>query len=937
MYSNRHPRGLASLILFLLLLLVPTAGAQTMGPTLQKALKSSTALDRLQVIVTFHGEGALTPAQIASLATVGVSGMYFESLPIAGVIATPAQINRLASLPGVRSIWLNEQLQWENDRSTAITGVDRLRADASLRTSMGLPYSGRGIGVLVNDSGVDGLHPDLKDNVVQNVAGQTNLNSISGLLPVTYLEDVPNTDHGGGHGTHVSGIIAGTGAASGGKFEGVAPGADIVGYGSGAVIFILDTIGGFDYALTHQFEYNIRVVSNSFGSTSDSGTDFQPDDPTNVATKALADRGIMVVFSAGNAGPGFASITGNYKKAPWVTLVAAGDAQGNLASFSSRGRIGKGGTVMIDGEAFSWVDRPTVTAPGVDVVSANASTGSMHDGMHDEYQPYYTVASGTSMACPHVSGIIALMLEADPSLNWRDVKAILEATATNIPSRADWEAGAGYVNAYTAVQETLRRNLPFGTTVNAFRTFNSAASLSAAGEIPFSVFFSPVGEREEQRFTVPEGIGIVAASANVGQNTVAIVLYDPNGNRYGSSISLPIIGQQIGVTAPGVPGEWRISVSGIGSVSGNRLDPLGLTNGYAAPGTVSGTIQLLKTTYSGLDDVAGHPAEEIIKYAVSNYLVDGDRERRFRPNENLNRGDMADYLVMGTGVRQWLPFDGSQAFGDVSSSLAPFAAAVTARGAALKDTDQKFNGVMLASGGQFNPKSKVSRTDMAYAFIQSLGLQKAAESLDGPVRVAYLGQEIVLSDSDAIPAALRGHVQLALDLQIMQAFFELVQGPYDLQPTVRAYFQPDQKVTRAEYAWFMSRFADSYLNGFILPDAGNGESAPALKMVAMSGLAAQTPEGQLQKRPAGEMSLEQNYPNPFNPTTQISFTLPEAGSVRLAVYDLTGRLVQLVMDSSLPAGVHSARFDGSNLASGRYLYRLETPTKSITKSMLLLK
>ena len=234
---------------------------------------------------------------------------------------------------------------------------------------MGLPASGKGIGVLVNDSGIDGNHPDLQfgPKVVQNVLGQTNLHAQDSMLPITYVEDVPDTDIAGGHGTHVAGTIGGTGAASSGAQEGVAPGADIIGYGSGAGLFILDTIGGFDYALVNQFRYNIRVVSNSFGSPSDTGTDFNPDDPTNIATKALADRNIVVVFSAGNSGSGEDTITGNFKKAPWVVTVGAGSNQGTLADFSSRGRRDGGGVATVDGQTYTWVDRPNIVAPGVDV------------------------------------------------------------------------------------------------------------------------------------------------------------------------------------------------------------------------------------------------------------------------------------------------------------------------------------------------------------------------------------------------------------------------------------------------------------------------------------------------------------------------------------------------------------------------------------------
>src|SRR3546814_16592811 len=84
------------------------------------------------------------------------------------------------------------------------------------------------------------------------------------MLPITYLEGIPRTDWGSGHGTHCAGTIGGTGAKSNGLYRGVAPGADLVGYGSGAVLLILDAVGGLDYAATNQFSYDrpIRVTSN---------------------------------------------------------------------------------------------------------------------------------------------------------------------------------------------------------------------------------------------------------------------------------------------------------------------------------------------------------------------------------------------------------------------------------------------------------------------------------------------------------------------------------------------------------------------------------------------------------------------------------------------------------------------------------------------------
>ena len=783
--------------------------AADIGPSLTDAVASAAATDRLEVIVSFEGDGAPTADQVAILKDLGLTGVTLQALPIAGVLATPAQIAALDDAAGVRSLWLNEKLEYDNDASTKITGVDRMRTDRNLRTQMGLPYSGKGIGVLVNDSGVDGQHPDLAHNTVENVAAQLNLRSYSDLLPITWVEGVPDTDIGGGHGTHVAGIVAGTGAASGGVHEGVAPGANIIGYGSGAGLFILDTLGAFDYALVNQYRYNIRVVANSFGSTSGTGSDFDPSDPTNIATKKLVDRGVIVVISAGNSGSGESTITGNFKKAPWIITVAAGDTDGGLADFSSRGVKGKGGEVVVDGERFVWEDRPTVTSPGVNTVSTKAKTDALSvAGTGEENETvYYTVKSGTSMASPHVSGIVALMLEANPQLDWREVKSILQETATNMPGREAWEVGAGYVNAHAAVTMAAAKRTDYGDTLALGRTFNATLQQSRVEGPDFELTHNPVGPKDVQTFTVAEGLSTVIASANVSDNTTAIVLRDPSGNRYGSSISLPVLGQNIAVTAPAVPGEWTIELGGIGSVSGVALDPLRVTNGYAVPVTpVSVDVDFNRVDgFSGLGDIASHPARGFVEKAVAERLVDA-RRNGFKPDAKITRAEMADYLTLGGGVRQFRAADGTSAFTDVSGIDAARAEAVATRGAAIRDQDHSGDGVMAASGNSFRPKAVVEREDLAYSLIQSLGMQDEAEAIrdglnGGTLTASFRGQRVPVTDTADIPAAWRGHAQLAIDLELMTVRFVSEQGPYDFEPTVTAVFSPDEDVTRAGYAF----------------------------------------------------------------------------------------------------------------------------------------
>ncbi|MBM7693837.1 serine protease AprX [Peribacillus deserti] len=438
--------------------------AAYIDPNLSETLVDS--VTPVEVIVTFKNAESVSSIGLQTLKDAGITkGFTFNKLPIAGVLATKVQVNKLAEQEEVLSIYLNKKLQYENEEATQLTGVDQIRTNETMRTlNGGLPVSGKGIGVLINDSGVDGTHKDLQfgQHLVQNILGSTNLHAVDTLLPVSYVEDVPNTDNNSGHGTHVAGIVGGTGAMSGGKYEGAAPGADLIGYGSGAALAMLDTLGGFDYALTHQQAYNIRVITNSWGDTSDSGTEFDPYNPINIATKKLYDKGITTVFSAGNSGPGESTISGNYKKAPWVVTVAAGDKSRNLADFSSRGKKDAGGTVTVDGQTWTWEDRPTITSPGVNIVSTRVLSPIPLLGAADDAQfispafiPYYTTMSGTSMAAPHVAGIIALMLEANQALSPAEVKNILKSTAAPMAGHEAWETGSGYVNAFGAVERAF--------------------------------------------------------------------------------------------------------------------------------------------------------------------------------------------------------------------------------------------------------------------------------------------------------------------------------------------------------------------------------------------------------------------------------------------------------------------------------------------------
>jgi serine protease AprX len=886
---------------------------------LKSALATTTGVQ--QVVVTFKGGAAPTAANLQLLKTLGISqGVTLKALPVAGVLATQEQIDRLAADPSVVSVYLNRSLVRDNEGATALTGAQRVRLESSFtQRNGGLPVSGKGIGVVINDSGVDGTHPDmtLGKNLKQNVLGTTNLNAQDAMLPITYVENVPNTDQSGGHGTHVAGIVGATGAASNGKHAGVAPGADLIGYGTGAGLFILDVVGAFDYALVNQFQYNIRVITNSFGTTSDIGTEPNPADPITIATKRCVDRNIVVVFSAGNSGAGSGTITGNYKKAPWVIAVGNSDKAAVLAPSSSRGRKGVGGTVTIDGQSFPWRDEPTVTAPGTDIISTRAispigllSTQQDVAAIEPAYLPFYTHLTGTSMAAPHVAGIVALMLDANPNLTPKEVKTILEQTATNLPNRESWEVGRGMVNAYAAVDRAFRQ-AGYGSTVNATRTFNSSVNTNVANS-NFTINFNPLTTvTNSTTFAVAPGTSSLEVSCKVSGllgetgNPVNLVLLSPTGKRYASGISVLFAtspGRAVAVAGP-ESGTWTV-----------RLDGL---QGVAIPETVNGTIALNQAAGSrGLTDAVGHPAEASIQMAISKRLMDG-LSTGFKPDQDLSRIQLADYLLMGQAVRQFLPLSGAVSFGDVSATDRLLAESVTATGSALRDRNQVQNGVMQPlSAGVFGPSAAVTRASLAYSLVQSLGLQNKAQQVPNTVTVEVDGKRIPIDDAAQIPAGLAGYVQVALDMNIINAFYTVTQGPYDLLPTLHATFKPLQKVKRADFAVIVTRTHDQW------------NSKPLDAVASQS--ATTTSDAQFAQR-----DLVLAAPNPFTDRTRFSYELTEAGTVSLEVFDMMGRKVKTVVNGQEAAGWHEHSFDGTNLPAGTYLFKLRAGNKNHSGRVVL--
>ncbi|HEU5326187.1 MAG TPA: S8 family serine peptidase [Candidatus Limnocylindria bacterium] len=552
--------GLAAL-LALTALLAGTPGFTNAAPTatLSSSLSSwlATAADDATspAIVTFHDRSGMS-----RLDTLGVGGTRLATLPMAMATLTAAQIREVASWPEVRSVWHDQEQEPVLDESVPLIGADRVHRGEGLRS----PYTGAGIGVAVIDTGMDSTHPDLAGAVTYTVVGDPFAADPAVVVPT------PTTDTYG-HGTHVSSTIAGSGAASGGRFVGVAPGATVHSFKTDAGAVLLDglILASFDYILSHP-ELGIRVSSNSWGCCD--GSDYNPDDPVNVATRAMYDAGITVVFAASNSGG--PNTLNPYSASPWVLSVAAGTKDRALADFSSRGRIEGPWDRRAAQRSDTGIYRPSVTAPGQEIEAAKSATATlMAPGVDPEY-PMYTYADGTSMATPHVAGTIALMLDARPTLSPQNVIDIIEGTADNMPAYEMFEVGLGYLDAYESVASAEKGKIHFPPSVNGRTPQFSLASEAAFGGtvlLPNSWALAEcpdsTGLLNHHQFTVTSGTDAVYVEIEWADpnQLIYLRLYDPNCQVAGESAALLDIGavnhRALIVTSP-MAGTWTVGVYG---------------------------------------------------------------------------------------------------------------------------------------------------------------------------------------------------------------------------------------------------------------------------------------------------------------------------------------------------------------------------------------
>jgi serine protease AprX len=425
------------------------AAAQAPGPKLDAVLSqraSRNLTGRSRVIVEFRGD-----TDVRVLGSSGEAHRKIGSRILVGhvdnhVLTAMAADNRVARVMVDRPTFPT------NERVGIATGATAAKLEYGL--------TGKGVAVAVIDSGIAAYHDDLmrtRFGLSPRLAHYKDFTQPTSLN-VT-VSTLPSDEYG--HGTHVAGIIAGTGYDSRGARAGVAPGARIVALkvldaqGQG---FVSDAIAAIDYAVAVKNTYNIRVINLSVAS---GVFESYANDPLTLAARRAVDAGIVVVAAAGNLGQNadgetqFGGVTspGN---APWVLTVGAATGQGTgtrsddkVGGFSSRGPT-----------AINFSAKPDLVAYGVGIESLAAPNSTLYQelsayllsGLIPTAAKPYLSLTGTSMAAPVVSGTVALMLEANPKLTPNAVKALLQYSSQVIPDAHALSQGAGLLNTRGAIR-----------------------------------------------------------------------------------------------------------------------------------------------------------------------------------------------------------------------------------------------------------------------------------------------------------------------------------------------------------------------------------------------------------------------------------------------------------------------------------------------------
>lgn len=425
---------------------------------------------------------------IKRLSRAGITHAAVLTSIDAAIVTGPIAVYRaIATWTDVTYVDADSRIRLDNNGAKNDTRASNVRAG---HRPLPRKYTGKGVTVAVIDSGIDGNHPDFAGRIARHVNFEFTWfvdNIQDGEYTDQFAETTGNAIDDMGHGTHVAGTVGGSGAGGkGADFSGVAPGVTFVNlkitdahegllYDLG---FEANALLAYEWMIRNRksamFPGGIRIASNSWAVV-------ESDDevePMVLMVKEAYRRGIVNVFSAGNSGPDPDTVNegpGRLEEAITVGAVckvseyeelespvgepypapfeaAPSCKPGEIADFSSRGK--QVDIVAPGAGIWSALAKPTVLT--VLTQSFMPPPGKADPAAAAQNATNYYKISGTSMSAPHVSGIVALMLEANPKLTPWQVESILIKTARDRGKKGfDPDYGWGAADAFAAVNASI--------------------------------------------------------------------------------------------------------------------------------------------------------------------------------------------------------------------------------------------------------------------------------------------------------------------------------------------------------------------------------------------------------------------------------------------------------------------------------------------------
>lgn len=822
-----------------------------------------------------------------------------------------------------------------------------------------LGYTGEGTLVGSLDTGIDGDHPALSDSW----RGNNGYSAAESWFDPVDGEDYPHTFPGTSnpeHGTHVLGIMVAHDDATG-DTVGVAPDAQWI---SAAVIDIPGALilDGLEWAADPDGNPNTitdvpDVLCNSWGYRN---ADVGCEDVFWRAIDNLEELGVFVVFACGNEGefgPQTIRNPANRATSPYssfaVGMIDPTDPLLSVYNESSRGPSDCDGVSL----------KPQVTAPGARI----RSTVPVANGS-------YGVKWGTSMAAPHVAGAAALLRQYNPNAHVDSIKQALMATAIDIESAGpDYASGYGLIYIPAALEVLAPNNEP-----NVF-------ILDIENDSP-----NP-GDTIEITVTLKNsGLGVISVKGTIRAEYPSVTIVDSTYdfgdiplegtvNNIGSPFTIAfaediISGTEINLTlhleSSGdyetvIPLDFTVGSAPLKSEYAHDAGSasFGISN-YGEYGFADGSaVELGLPGFVWPEGGQNHLYEMGLAVGVDSvHVSDGARNPIWRSDDDFAVVPGGDLEISEPGEQAdeetYSIFDDSNAEDPIGIRISQRTLAYAAHPnddyifliyRLFNDSDSTLNGVRIGFISDWDwPWGGAGSDKVGFYADANLGYMFSALT-DDPRGIAVLNSEGATSFSaiDNFSYIIQGYGRtdaqkwgfLSSGIQDPPTIpkdqsFAISTGPFDIAPG-----------DSAEAAFAVIGAASTL-------DLFESAELAALKYraIRLAGISIEidsvytdqkeeAPEPFIKPDGAAEIpltySLDQNYPNPFNPTTTISFSIEKPSHTRLTIYNILGQKVTTLIDRNLPAGEHSVRWDASGLASGLYLYRLQSGDFIEVRKMVL--